>query len=74
MLGKAAGACVRALVQALLLLVVIAVAGIGVRWSVDGVLGTLALLMLGTAGVRLHVDAARRRRARSASASWASGS
>lgn len=48
-LGKAAGACVRALVQALLLLVVIAVAGIGVRWSVDGVLGTLALLMLGTA-------------------------
>jgi ABC-2 type transport system permease protein len=49
-LGKAVGACVRALVQALLLLVVIAVAGIGVRWSVDGVLGTLALLMLGTAG------------------------
>jgi ABC-2 type transport system permease protein len=48
-LGKAAGACVRAIVQALLLLVVIAVAGIGVRWSVDGVLGTLALLMLGTA-------------------------
>jgi ABC-2 type transport system permease protein len=49
-LGKAVGACVRALVQALLLLVVIAAAGIGVRWSVDGVLGTLALLMLGTAG------------------------
>jgi ABC-2 type transport system permease protein len=49
-LGKAVGACVRALVQALLLLVVIAVAQIGVRWSVDGVLGTLALLMLGTAG------------------------
>lgn len=49
-LGKAVGACVRALVQALLLLVVIAVAGIGVHWSVDGVLGTLALLMLGTAG------------------------
>ena len=48
-LGKAAGACVRALVQALLLLVVIALAGIGVRWSVDGVLGTLAMLMLGTA-------------------------
>jgi ABC-2 type transport system permease protein len=48
-LGKAAGACVRALVQALLLLAVIAVAGIGVRWTVDGVLGTLALLMLGTA-------------------------
>lgn len=48
-LGKAAGACVRALVQALLLLVVLAAAGIGVSWSVDGVLGTLALLMLGTA-------------------------
>jgi ABC-2 type transport system permease protein len=49
-LGKAAGACVRALVQALLLLVVLAAAGIGVSWSVDGVLGTLTLLMLGTAG------------------------
>ncbi len=48
-LGKAAGACVRALVQALLLLIVIAVAGIGVRWSVGGVIGTLLLLMLGTA-------------------------
>jgi ABC-2 type transport system permease protein len=48
-LGKAAGACVRALVQALLLLIVLAAAGIGVSWSVDGVLGTLALLMLGTA-------------------------
>jgi ABC-2 type transport system permease protein len=48
-LGKAAGACVRALVQALLLLVVLAVAGIHVRWRVDGIVGTLALLMLGTA-------------------------
>ena len=48
-LGKAAGACVRALVQALLLLIVLAAAGIGVRWSVAGVLGTLAMLMLGTA-------------------------
>jgi ABC-2 type transport system permease protein len=48
-LGKAVGACVRALVQALLLLVVLAIAGIGVRWSVDGVIGTLAMLMLGTA-------------------------
>ncbi len=48
-LGKAAGACVRALVQALLLLIVLAVAQIGVRWSVPGVLGTLAMLMLGTA-------------------------
>jgi ABC-2 type transport system permease protein len=48
-LGKAVGACVRALVQALLLLVVVAAAGIGVRWTVAGVLCTLALLMLGTA-------------------------
>jgi ABC-2 type transport system permease protein len=48
-LGKAAGACVRALVQALLLLIVLAATGIGVRWSVTGVIGTLALLMLGTA-------------------------
>jgi ABC-2 type transport system permease protein len=48
-LGKAAGACVRALVQALLLLVVIAVSGIGVRWTFTGVLGTLVMLTLGTA-------------------------
>jgi ABC-2 type transport system permease protein len=48
-LGKAVGACVRALVQALLLLVVLAAAGIGVRWNVAGILGTLAMLMLGTA-------------------------
>jgi ABC-2 type transport system permease protein len=39
-LGKSAGACVRALVQA---------AGIGIRWSVGGVFGALAMLMLGTA-------------------------
>jgi ABC-2 type transport system permease protein len=48
-LGKAAGACVRALVQALLLLAVLAIAGIGVRWTPAGVIGTLAMLMLGTA-------------------------
>jgi len=48
-LGKAAGACVRALVQALLLLAVVATTGIGVRWSATGVLGTLVMLMLGTA-------------------------
>ncbi len=48
-LGKSAGACVRALVQALLLLAVIAVTGIGLRWSVTGVIGALAMLMLGTA-------------------------
>jgi ABC-2 type transport system permease protein len=48
-LGKAVGACTRALVQALLLLAVIAIFGIGVRWSVFGVLGMLVLLMIGTA-------------------------
>jgi ABC-2 type transport system permease protein len=48
-LGKAAGACVRALVQAVLLLIVLAATGIGVRWSVGGILGTLTLLILGTA-------------------------
>ena len=48
-LGKAAGACVRALVQALLLLAVLALAGIDVRWTVADVIGTLAMLMLGTA-------------------------
>src|SRR5271170_1763143 len=48
-LGKAAGACVRALVQAVLLLAVLAIAGIGVRWTFTGVIGTLAMLTLGTA-------------------------
>ncbi|HLJ04616.1 MAG TPA: ABC transporter permease [Solirubrobacteraceae bacterium] len=47
-LGKAVGACVRALVQALLLLIVLAVTGIPVRWTAGGVIGTLAMLMLGT--------------------------
>ncbi len=48
-LGKAAGACVRALAQGVLLLLVLAVAGIDVRWNVFGVAGTLAMLTLGTA-------------------------
>jgi ABC-2 type transport system permease protein len=47
-LGKAVGACVRALAQALLLLTVLAVAGIAVRWTLLGVVGTLVMLMLGT--------------------------
>ena len=47
-LGKAAGASVRSLVQALLLLAVVAIAGIGLSWSVLGVLGALAILILGT--------------------------
>jgi len=48
-LGKAAGAAVRAIAQALLLLAVVAVARIGFRWRLDEVLGALALLALGTA-------------------------
>src|SRR5947208_17039742 len=38
-LGKAAGAGIRALTQAIVLLAVLAIAGISVRWSVGGVLG-----------------------------------
>src|SRR4051812_9714956 len=48
-LGKASGAGVRALVQAALLLVVLAIAGIGIRWNVFGVAGALVLLVLATA-------------------------
>jgi ABC-2 type transport system permease protein len=48
-LGKAAGASVRAIAQALLLLVVVAVAGLGLRWRPDTILAALALLALGTA-------------------------
>jgi ABC-2 type transport system permease protein len=48
-LGKAAGASTRALVQAVALLVVIAIAGIGLRWRVVGVAGALVLLAIGTA-------------------------
>jgi ABC-2 type transport system permease protein len=47
-LGKASGAAVRAIVQACVLLAVLAVARIGIRWSVQGVLGSLVLLSLGT--------------------------
>jgi ABC-2 type transport system permease protein len=48
-LGKATGAATRALVQATILLIVLAVAGIDVIWTVPRVLGALTLLMLGTA-------------------------
>ena len=48
-LGKATGAAIRALAQAVVLLVVIAVARISIRWSVQGVVGAVALLLLGTA-------------------------
>jgi ABC-2 type transport system permease protein len=47
-LGKAAGSGVRALVQAALLLAVLAAAGIGLRWSVLGVIGALVMLVLAT--------------------------
>src|ERR1700754_3483222 len=47
-LGKAAGAATRAVVQAIVLLVVVAIAGIGLRWSVIGVVGALVLLAVGT--------------------------
>jgi ABC-2 type transport system permease protein len=47
-LGKAAGSGVRALVQAALLLVVVAAAGIGLHWTVLGVLGALVMLVLAT--------------------------
>ena len=47
--GKAVGASVRALVQASLLLIVLGLTGIGIRWTVPGVVGALALLVCGTA-------------------------
>jgi ABC-2 type transport system permease protein len=47
-LGKASGAAVRAIVQACVLLAVLAAARIDLRWSVQGVLGSLVLLSLGT--------------------------
>jgi ABC-2 type transport system permease protein len=47
-LGKAAGAGVRALAQAVVLLAVVAIAGISIHWSVTGVLGALVLLVLAT--------------------------
>ncbi|MDX6505456.1 MAG: type transport system permease protein [Gaiellaceae bacterium] len=47
-LGKAAGAAIRALVQAIVLLAVIAIAGISIHWNPLRVLGAIALLLLGT--------------------------
>jgi ABC-2 type transport system permease protein len=49
-LGKAGGAGIRALAQATVLLVVLAITGISIRWSVFGVLGALVLLVLATGG------------------------
>jgi len=47
-LGKASGAAVRAIVQACVLLAVLAAARIHLDWSVQGVLGSIVLLSLGT--------------------------
>ena len=47
-LGKATGAGIRALAQATVLLVVLAITGISIKWSVTGVIGALVLLVLAT--------------------------
>jgi ABC-2 type transport system permease protein len=49
-LGKATGASIRALAQAVVLLTVIAIAGISIHWSPLDIGGALVLLILGTAG------------------------
>ncbi len=47
--GKAAGAAVRALAQGVLLLIVVAIAGIPLDYNVADLIGALTLLVLGTA-------------------------
>jgi ABC-2 type transport system permease protein len=47
-LGKASGACIRALTQALVLLAVLAIAGIGITWNALHIVGALVLLLLAT--------------------------
>ena len=72
-LGKASGAGIRALTQAAVLLVVLAIAGIWIRWNVLDLAGALVLLVLAN---RRRLRACRCRSLRScerASASWASG-
>ena len=49
-LGKATGAGIRALTQACVLLVVLAVTGISIRWNALDIAGALVLLLLGTGG------------------------
>jgi ABC-2 type transport system permease protein len=49
-LGKAAGAGVRALAQAIVLLAVLAIAGISIRWGPLEVGGAILLLLIGTGG------------------------
>lgn len=48
-LGKATGAAVRALAQAIVLLAVVAIAGVGIRWRALDVAGAIVLLLLATA-------------------------
>src|SRR3954454_24701808 len=47
-LGKAAGAATRSVIQAILLLVVVAIAGIDLDWSVWRIPAALVLLAVGT--------------------------
>jgi ABC-2 type transport system permease protein len=49
-LGKASGAAVRALAQALVLLAVLAVTGISIRWRPLEVVGAIVLLLIATGG------------------------
>src|SRR5579864_468125 len=49
-LGKATGAGIRALTQACVLLVVLAVTGISIHWNALAIAGALVLLLLGTGG------------------------
>jgi ABC-2 type transport system permease protein len=49
-LGKSAGAGIRALTQAFVLLTVLAVAGIGIHWNAVHIAGALLLLVLATGG------------------------
>jgi ABC-2 type transport system permease protein len=49
-LGKSAGAAIRALAQAIVLLAVIAIAGLAIDWNPLRVGGAIVLLLLGTAG------------------------
>jgi ABC-2 type transport system permease protein len=49
-LGKASGAGIRALTQALVLLAVLAITGIGIHWNALHIVGALVLLLLATGG------------------------
>ena len=49
-LGKATGAGIRALTQAIVLLAVLAIAGISIHWNPLNILGALVLLVLATGG------------------------